>query len=225
LSAITFDFGQTLVELDYELLARRVAERGVTLSVAKARADTPAAWQAYAEAKRRGQMQEQAWRTFMRTLLASTGTSAAPLAAWLWQEQPRHNLWRKPVRGMFELVAELDRAGHVLAIVTNSEGKASELAVELGLMPHLRLVADSGLLGVEKPDPAIFLWTAQKLGVLAHELIHVGDSWEADVLGALGVGARAVWFGSEADRPLPERVACAASAVELGRILAGWTAT
>lgn len=231
MNAVTFDFGQTLVELDHELLARRVAELGVELDVECARAETPAAWSAYNAAKRAGQQGEIAWRAFMRTLLCRAGVTrgqepageiADSLSKWLWREQPRKNLWRKPIAGMTELVAELAARRLPLGIVSNSEGRLSELLVELGLRERFACVADSGVLGVEKPDPRIFEWAAEQLGVDTRRIVHVGDAWEADVRGALGVGARAVWFGPQADRALPEGVVACSTAREVALALGRW---
>ena len=67
--AVSFDFGQTLADFDHEFLARRVAERGRELDLRRALADTPAAWLAYGEAKRRGAEGKEGWTAFMRHLL------------------------------------------------------------------------------------------------------------------------------------------------------------
>ena len=42
--AVTFDAGQTLVELDTAFLARRLAERGVRAEVERLDESTPLAW-------------------------------------------------------------------------------------------------------------------------------------------------------------------------------------
>ncbi|MFO0567362.1 MAG: HAD-IA family hydrolase [Polyangiaceae bacterium] len=229
--AVTFDFGQTLAELDVDMLARRVAERGARLSPDRARAASPAAWEAYGEAKRSGLVAHDAWCTFMRTLLELSGVEAegiepqlvaAELAEWLWTEQPAQNLWRKPIAGMFELLVELTQAGVPLGVVSNSEGKLSELCSELGIRHHFAAFADSGVVGFEKPDPRIFELVARGLGAAPEDLVHVGDAWDADVIGALGFGARAIWFAPTDDRELPDRVATARDAADVRRVLAEW---
>lgn len=226
--AVSFDFGQTLAELSEEMLARRVAERGAHVGVSALRQASDAAWQAYAEAKRNGLSGRDAWSTFMRRLLVDAGVKgsrppqhvAVELTEWLWTEQPRHNLWRRLVPGMLELVDELGRAGVPVAILSNSEGHLDELVRELGLSDHFRAVVDSGRLGFEKPDPRIFRHTAHQLGVDCTELIHIGDSWEADVQGALGVGAFGVWYSREgAPDPLPSQSARAATPAEIRQVL------
>ncbi len=226
---MTFDFGQTLASLDHRMLAARVAERDVVLDAGRAEQATPGAWQAYNQAKRDGAEGEQAWMSFMRTLLATSGveaTRAEELAAWLFREQPTQNLWRKRVTGMFELAAQLDRADVTVGIVSNSEGRLEELVEELGWRSLFRAIADSGKLGVEKPDPRIFEWVAEALGVRPERLVHIGDSWEADVKGALAFGARAIWFDSGTDAtpevPDPERFARCRDAGEVRAALVHW---
>ncbi len=51
--------------------------------------------------------------------------------------------------------------------------------------------------GCFKPDERIFRYALERAGVEAHEAIHIGDSLEADVAGALGAGMRAVWFNPD----------------------------
>ena len=48
--------------------------------------------------------------------------------------------------------------------------------------------------GVEKPDPRIFRITIEKAGCSKDELLHVGDSLESDVKGAVESGVRCVWL-------------------------------
>lgn len=203
ISAVSFDFGQTLAELDTEMLARRCEERGVRASVARLDAAVSPAWRAYNAAVRAG-LGGHPWQLLMRTLLGGAGldpeTSAA-LAAWLWDEQPRRNLWRRPIPGMIDLVRALRREGVPVVVTSNSEGGLAELAEELGWARDFDAIVDSGRLGIEKPDARIFAWAAGRVGVAPAEVAHVGDAWSADFLGALGAGMRAVLFRGGASMP------------------------
>jgi HAD superfamily hydrolase (TIGR01549 family) len=222
MKALGFDFGQTLGELDYEFLAKRLQERGVALDQQAAAANGKRAWHIYGLKKSDGHA--VAWRAMMEAQLtggAVPGERAAELAAWLWDEQPRQNLWRRPIPGMIELVRELKRGGVPIAIISNSEGHLAELVRELGWARDFDVVVDSGRIGIDKPDPRIFLHACAALDVGPSELLHVGDAWEADVQGALGVSASAVWFDARhRERALPERVYGAANAAELREVLA-----
>jgi putative hydrolase of the HAD superfamily len=53
-------------------------------------------------------------------------------------------------------------------------------------------VVISAELGVAKPDPAIFNAALERLGAVAGDALHVGDSIEADVEGARAAGIEAV---------------------------------
>lgn len=48
--------------------------------------------------------------------------------------------------------------------------------------------------GVGKPDPRIFEIAARRAGCATHQLLHVGDSLEDDVAGAIRSGASPVWL-------------------------------
>lgn len=47
--------------------------------------------------------------------------------------------------------------------------------------------------GFAKPEPAIFHTAAATLGVPAAELLHVGDDFQLDIVGALNAGLQAAW--------------------------------
>ena len=51
--------------------------------------------------------------------------------------------------------------------------------------------------GVEKPDPTIFHIAAEKAGCSQHELLHVGDSLENDIGGAINTGIKCVWVNRQ----------------------------
>lgn len=224
--AVSFDFGQTLASLDPELLARRLRERGLTADPGRLDAALPGAFAA-ADATVRAGGPGHPWKLFMATVLATAGVAGDVGAAvdWLWDQQPTRNLWRRPIPGMIELCRELVSAGVPVGLLTNSEGRAAELIAELGWDDALRVIADSGRLHLEKPDPAIFAWMVDALGVPAARVVHVGDSVGADVQGALSAGLRAVWFGSAAagspaaPEGVPPGVPVTRSAAELRAVL------
>ena len=74
-----------------------------------------------------------------------------------------------------------------------------------GWAPHLSAVVVSQRVGTIKPHPAIFAAARTALGSPEpSEMLHVGDDWIADVVGAKRVGWRAAWLASRpADSPLP----------------------
>jgi HAD superfamily hydrolase (TIGR01509 family) len=223
IEAVSFDAGQTLVELDAAMLVDRLFERGVAVTEAAIEAALPAAWRHHEASIAAGA--RHPWRELMTALLDGADVEAeriAGLVAWLRDEQPRRNLWRRPVAGMRDLVEELHDRGVPLAVVSNSEGHLAELLAELGWARWFAVIADSGVLGVAKPDAAIFAWAADRLGVAPAAIVHVGDSREADVEGALGAGMHAIWFGAAA-RPIPhDHARTCHDAASLRAALAAW---
>jgi HAD superfamily hydrolase (TIGR01662 family) len=203
--ACSFDFGQTLAGLDVGLLVAKLSRLGIEMEPNPLEAAASTAWAAYDQAVRDG-LGGHPWKLFMRTLLevaSSRSTLPRPRESEieravdaLWEDQPRQNLWRRAVPEMIDLVRELRSMGIPCAIVSNSEGRLAELLEEIGLGELFPIVADSGRLGIEKPDRRIFEWAATQLGVEPKAVLHIGDSLGADVEGALAAGMQAVWFRS-----------------------------
>jgi putative hydrolase of the HAD superfamily len=220
---VTFDVGETLVELDLDFLASRVATVGVHVAASALASALPAAWHHHDAL---GDVaHEVRWRGLMTTLFAGAGVPASAVVdavGWLWVEQARANLWRRPIAGVVAVAGELAAAGVKIGVISNSEGTIAELLAEVGIA--CGPVIDSGVVGVAKPDPAIFALALARIGGTADGAIHIGDTWAADVEGALAAGWRAVWFGPRARPCTDDRVACARDAHELRDVLARWLA-
>ena len=123
--------------------------------------------------------------------------------------------------GLGDALEAFRATGGRVAIVSNSEGMLASLFAKLGIARHFDLVADSGLLGVEKPDPRIFEHVLRELGVSAGAALHLGDVFATDVLGARAAGIRTALidpFGHYAGRH-PD-VARVEGAAEVARALA-----
>ena len=73
--------------------------------------------------------------------------------------------------------------------------------------------------GIDKPDPRIFEIAMQEAQCRPHQLLHVGDSWENDVLGALNAGATPVFFNRNATGQEPQSVIEIGSLAELSSLL------
>jgi putative hydrolase of the HAD superfamily len=221
LPSVTFDFGNTLCDLDTTMLSRRLAERGLDVPADRLEASVAEAYDAALHVEHGG----DPWRIRLRRLLALAGVSGAAAAEavdWLWTEQPRKSLWRRPIAGMIELVRALRGAGVPVGIVSNSRGRLAELTAEIGWGGAFLAIADSSKLGIEKPDPRIFLWASSQLGAPPERVVHVGDSYAVDVEGALGAGMRAVWFRGKAGNALPREVRLAGTAAEVRAALAAF---
>lgn len=91
------------------------------------------------------------------------------------------------------VLEELGREGLRLAVISNTEdGRVRDALEAAGLGSYFELVVDSHLVGLKKPDAAIFRLALERLGVEASEAAFVGDSYAHDALAARAVGMRAI---------------------------------
>jgi putative hydrolase of the HAD superfamily len=93
---------------------------------------------------------------------------------------------------MFDDVAPaldaLDAAGFTMGIVSNFEAWLEQLLHALGVHDRFRAVVISGIEGIEKPDPRIFILGLDRLGLAASEVAYVGDNPEFDVVPPAALG-------------------------------------
>ena len=73
-------------------------------------------------------------------------------------------------------------------MVSNADGRVESFLRHVGITKYLDFVVDSGLVGVEKPDPRIFEIALERAQVRKDEVVHVGDVYEVDVVGARAAG-------------------------------------
>lgn len=109
-----------------------------------------------------------------------------------------------PVSG--GVIRDLATRGFKVAILSNWPLAATiDRFVEVaGWREHLVGVFVSQRIGTIKPHPAIFAHAASALGVPPGSILHVGDDWAADVVGAVRAGWRAAYLRDrQGDTPLP----------------------
>ncbi|HUI23809.1 MAG TPA: HAD family hydrolase [Nitrososphaerales archaeon] len=96
--------------------------------------------------------------------------------------------------------------GYSLGLVSNAPAYTLKAVEALGLKKYLGTVVISGLVGYTKPHPEIFRIALRESGVEAGEAVHIGDLYEADVLGARNAGIIGVLIdrdGSHSDLDCP----------------------
>lgn len=208
LRAVLFDAGNTLLFLDYARLAREVGARtGLPLDAAVIARTAPDAARAL-ERKERLTDRERATRYLeLLFLLAGVAESDLPAVreALRLMHAERH-LWSGMHPGTPAALDQLRAAGVPLAVVSNSDGRVEAALMAAGIRDRFDVVVDSALVGVEKPDPAIFGHALTALGVTAAEAIYVGDIFEVDVVGARAAGLDVVLVdpdGRNAARGVP----------------------
>jgi HAD superfamily hydrolase (TIGR01509 family) len=102
----------------------------------------------------------------------------------------------------------LERIGsrHAIAVISNADGKIDEVLSRCGIFDCFASITDSGLVGKEKPHPAIFQSALDKIHALPAESLYVGDVYSVDYVGARNAGMDAILFdvaGTYRDSNLP----------------------
>ncbi len=82
-----------------------------------------------------------------------------------------------------------------LHIITNgfAEVQFRKIA-NSNLEPYFKTITNSEMAGAKKPNPIIFQHALEKAKATKTESIMIGDSMEADVIGALDFGMKAIFF-------------------------------
>ncbi|PHN97685.1 noncanonical pyrimidine nucleotidase, YjjG family [Tenacibaculum discolor] len=96
-----------------------------------------------------------------------------------------------------EVLQYLEKKYH-LHIITNGFEEVQNLKLEKsGIHTFFREIITSECVGVKKPNPKVFEFALGKAGAKAHQSVMIGDSYEADVMGAINSGMRAIHFSQE----------------------------
>jgi len=212
LSAITFDLWNTLLinapegGEDYlkrcrlEGIRTVLQEHGMT-------ADAKALEAAYDAA---GAKYKEIWRTcveipprdqitIMLSLLpAARGKVTPQLVADAEKPYTEAILQRPPplAEGTKELLAELRKRMLRIGLISNTGRTPGTVLRKLlaahGVLEYFDALVFSSETGVRKPAPEIFRSALAALGVTPFAALHVGDEFEADMIGAKRAGLRAV---------------------------------
>lgn len=95
------------------------------------------------------------------------------------------------------LLQKLQGDGYSLALVSNAPADTRAAVEALGLGRYLDPVVISGIVGYSKPHPEIFRIAMREAGAEPHEVVHVGDLYESDVVGARNAGIEGVLIDRE----------------------------
>ena len=84
-----------------------------------------------------------------------------------------------------------------LHIITNGFDKVQQFKIEnSGIESFFEFVFTAEKVGFKKPHPEIFIQSLKTVNTTAEASIMIGDSFEADILGALNQGMQAIHFNS-----------------------------
>lgn len=148
-------------------------------------------------------------RSFRRRLAERFGGPDADLVAL---EERASRYWHYPPDALHaDAIPCLERlrdAGYRLGVIANQPTAVRDAMQRDGLVPFFEVWGVSDDLGLQKPDPALFVHALTTAGVEPSRAVMVGDRLDYDVRPAKTAGMRSVWVlrGEAPDEPTPEQL-------------------
>ncbi|MBT8318991.1 MAG: YjjG family noncanonical pyrimidine nucleotidase [Gramella sp.] len=97
-------------------------------------------------------------------------------------------------------ILEYLKPRYKLHIITNGFQEIQEKKLRnAGILEYFGHVVNSEMAGVKKPNPSIFQMALNRAGASPESALMVGDSLEADILGAQAVGLHTLHFNAHND--------------------------
>jgi putative hydrolase of the HAD superfamily len=187
IETVLLDAGGVLLDLDFAFLRRLLDSRGLPVELATlARAEALARTDVDRRV-REGARSADAWRDYFRVLLSQVGAPVEmreTVIDTLWDAHQRFGIWTVAVEGSRDAVLALRALGVRVGVVSNAEGRVARDLDAAGYDGLFDTVVDSHLVGVAKPDPAIFQIALEKLAARPDTTVYLGDVPAIDVAGA-----------------------------------------
>ncbi len=141
---------------------------------------------------------ESFWDEYNLAYVRSLGVPAHDVvyAAHVLEQTRNAYVWRWPLVESVEALAKLVASGVPVGVVSNASGQIAEVLQRSGVcqvgdgpLTSVRVIIDSHVVGVAKPDPRIFGHALVHFAdIEPHRIAYIGDSVTMDVGGALAAG-------------------------------------
>jgi putative hydrolase of the HAD superfamily len=189
---IFFDVGNTLL---FPNRARMLAP------LPAAKHPSLAHWQALERRTKRefdagmmiGKVDHGFWWTFHTYLLQDLNALDESVREAVVNNTQNSANWDQILPGTFEALERI-RQQHEIAVISNADGRIDAVLRRCGIADCFRSITDSGIVGHEKPHPAIFEAALRTMKADPAESLYVGDVYSVDYVGARNAGMQAVLF-------------------------------
>jgi len=194
LKAIFFDVGNTLLFPDRTHILAPLHQRKLTPSLDQ--------WHVIERKTKKefddilqhdGKADHSFWYLFYSHLLPELGVHDDALRDTLVNATRVSANWCDIRPGTRETLQRLGRR-YPLAVISNADGKIADVLNRCGIADCFQQIIDSGLIGYEKPHPAIFEAALHSMNVSPEQSLYVGDVFSVDYAGATRAGMQAILF-------------------------------
>lgn len=200
--AVFLDAGGVFHVPDHDIIKRALRRAGVDTDLDPGRLDR-AHFVGVAALEHWPTEQQGMWAAYQEAYARAVGVTDDRLAEavvalnTVFSTEPE--IWSRVLPGSVAALRRLYHLGVTLAVVSNSDGTVERRLAEHGICQvgdgagvPVSIVVDSAVVGVAKPDPGIFRFALEATGVSPAEVLYVGDTIGADVVGARAAGLRPV---------------------------------
>ena len=154
---------------------------------------------------------EKFWDDYNVAYVQSVGVPAHDVAyaAHVLERTRNAHVWRWPMVDSVEALAKLVASGMPVGVVSNASGQIEEVLQRSGVcqvgdgpLTPVRVIIDSHVVGVAKPDARIFDHALVHFeGIDRHRIAYVGDSVTMDIGGARAAGLHPILLDPFDDHP------------------------
>ncbi len=93
-----------------------------------------------------------------------------------------------------QVLEHLKQAGYPMVLVSNFYGNINQVLKDAGIDGYFKDVIESAVVGVRKPNPAIFALGVCALDLPASQVLVVGDTYGKDIIPAHKLGCHTLWI-------------------------------
>ncbi len=194
IKALFFDVGNTLLFPDRDVMLNPLNQRGIFPSADLLQAIERRTKREFDSLQERNAgMDHGFWNIYYSHLLDELGVPEETLCADLVCRTRISANWCDVRPGTREVLLRLGE-NYRLGVISNADGKIAEILGRCGIADLFETITDSGIVGKEKPHPAIFEAAVNSLGVVPEESLYIGDVYSLDYVGATHFGMQSVLF-------------------------------
>lgn len=191
LKTIFFDVGNTLLFPDRSHILAPLHQRKLNPSLDQWHSIERKTKKEFDILQHDGKADHGFWYLFYSHLLQELGVDDGALRDQMVEATRISANWRDIRPGTREILLRLGQR-YPLAVISNADGKIADVLKRCGIADCFQAITDSGLVGFEKPHPAIFEAALSGMDAAAQHSLYVGDVYSVDYLGATGAGMQAV---------------------------------
>lgn len=191
--AIFFDVGNTLLFPDCQHILAPLHQRKLNPTLEQWHAIERKTKKEFDILQHDGKADHGFWYLFYSHLLPELGVHDAALRDALVNATRISANWCEIREGSREALQRLGQR-YPLGVISNADGKIAQVLERCKIADCFQAITDSGLVGYEKPHPAIFDDALRQMQVSAEQSLYVGDVYSVDYLGATGAGMQALLF-------------------------------